>query len=97
MASETPPGTPFPKSGRDTEVSSQRDSEPDKVLEASKAPGSGEPPPSMKGGLTTPLGTFVYAELPGDLLTALKNALSSMNIEPLWVRWLERFRLPKAG
>ena len=74
VASETPPGTPFPKSGRDTEVSSQRDSEPDKVLEASKAPGSGEQPPSMKGGLTTPPATSVYAELSGGLLTALKNA-----------------------
>ena len=74
MASETPPGTPCPKSGRDTEVSSQRDPDqgkhvsgaghmgvvaprrvdnggdlgfgpqPDKVLETSKAPGSGEKP-----------------------------------------------------
>ena len=74
MASETPPGTPFPKSGRDTEVSSQRDSEPDKVLEASKAPGSGERPPSTEGGLTTPPATSVYAELSGGLSTALKNA-----------------------
>ena len=74
MASEAPPGTPFPKSGRDTEVSSQRDSEPDKVLEASKAPGSGERPPSTEGGLTTPPATSIYAELPGCLLTALKNA-----------------------
>ena len=74
VASEMPPGTPFPKSGRDTEVSSQRDLEPYKVLEASKAPGSGERPPSMKGSLTTPPATFVYTELPGVLLTVLKNA-----------------------
>ena len=74
MASETPPGTPFPKSGRDTEVSSQRDSGPDKVLEAPKAPGSGQRPSSMEGGLPTPSATSVYAELSGRLLTTLRNA-----------------------
>ena len=74
VASEMPPGAPFPKSRRDTEVSSQRDSEPDKVLEAFKAPGSGERPPSTEGGLTSPPATSVYAELPGGLLTALRNA-----------------------
>ena len=73
VASETPPGIPFSKSGRDTEVSSQRDSGPDKVLEAAKAPGLGERPPSMEGGLTTPSATSVYAELPGGLLTMLRN------------------------
>ena len=74
VASETPPGTPFPKSGCDTEVLSQRDLEPDKVREASRAPGSGEQPPSMEGGLTTQAATSVYAELSGGLSTALKNA-----------------------
>ena len=74
MASETPPKAPFPQSRRDTEVSSQRDLEPDKVLEASKAPGLGERPPSTEGGLTTPPATSVYAELSGGLLTVLKNA-----------------------
>ena len=73
VASETPPGTLFPKSGRDTEVLSRRDSESDKVLEAAKAPGSGERPPSMEGGLTTPPATSVCAELPGGLLTAFKE------------------------
>ena len=43
-------------------------------MEASKAPGSGEQPPSIRGGLTTPPATFVYTELPGVLLTVLKNA-----------------------
>ena len=74
MASETPPEALFPESRRDTEVSSQRDSDPDKVLEASKAPGSGERPPSTGGGLTTPPATSVCAELPGSLSTVLKNA-----------------------
>ena len=74
VASETPPGTPLPKSGRDTEVSSQRGSEPDKVLGASKAPGSGKRPPSMKGSLTTAPATSVYAERPDGLSTTLKNA-----------------------
>ena len=74
VVSETPPGTPFPKSGRDTEVSSQIDSESDKVLEASKAPGLGERPPSMEGGLPTPPATSVYVGLPGGLSTVLKNA-----------------------
>ena len=74
MASETPPGIPFSKSRCDTEVSSQRDPWTDKVLEAPKAPGSGERPSSMEGGLPTPPATSVYAELPGGLLTALKNA-----------------------
>ena len=74
VASETPPGAPFPKSKRDTEVSSQRDPEPDKVLEASKAPGSGERPPYREGGLPTLSATSVYAELPGGLSTTLKNA-----------------------
>ena len=74
MASETPPGTPFPKSVHDIEVSSQRDSGSDKVLEAPKVPGSGQRPSSMEGGLPTPPATSVYAELLGGLLTALKNA-----------------------
>ena len=74
MASGTPPGTPFPKSGRDTEVSSQRDSGPDKALEPPKALGSGQRPSSMEGGLPTPPATSVYAKLSGGLLTALKNA-----------------------
>ena len=74
VASETPSGTPFPKSGRDTEVLSQRDPGPDKVQEASKAPGSGKWPSSMEGGLPTPPATSTYTELSGGLLTALKNA-----------------------
>ena len=74
VASETPPGIPFWKSGHDTEVSSQRDSGPDKVLEAPKAPGLGKRPSSMEGGLPTPPATSAYAELSGGLLTALKNA-----------------------
>ena len=74
VASETPLGIPFSKSGRDTEVSSQRDSGPDKVLEAPKVPGSGQRPSSMEGGLPTPPATSVYAELLGGLLTVLKNA-----------------------
>ena len=40
----------------------------------SKAPGSGEQPPSTVGGLPTPPATFVQAELPGGLSTALKSA-----------------------
>ena len=48
--------------------------QPDKVLEASKAPGSGERPPSTEGGLTTPPATSVHAELLGGLLTLLRNA-----------------------
>ena len=47
--------------------------QPDKVQETSKAPGSGEHPPSMVGGLPTPPATSVQAELPGGLSTALKN------------------------
>ena len=74
VASETPPGIAFPKSGRDTEVSSQRDSGPDKALEAPKAAGSGQRPSSMEGGLPTLLATSAYAKLSGGLLTALKNA-----------------------
>ena len=74
VASETPPGAPFPKSRRDTEVSSQRDPETDKVLEASKAPGSGERPPSKEGGFPTLPATSVYAELSGGLSTVLKSA-----------------------
>ena len=74
MASETPSEAPSPKSRRDTEVSSQRDLEPDRVLEASKAPGSGERPSSTEGGLPIPPATSVYAELSGGLLTMLRNA-----------------------
>ena len=74
VAREMLPGTSFPKSERDTEVSSQRDSEPDKVRGASRAPGSGEQPPFTEGGLTTPPATSIYAELSGGLSTALKNA-----------------------
>ena len=74
MASETPPGNPFPKSGRDTEVSSRGDPEPDKVLETSMAPESGERPPFKEGGLPTPPATSAYAELSGGLLSVLKNA-----------------------
>ena len=74
VASEAPPGTPFPKSGRDTEVSSQRDLGPDKVLETPKAPGSGERPSSMDGGLPTLSAISAYAELSDCLLIALKNA-----------------------
>ena len=48
--------------------------QPDKVLEVCKAPGSGEQPPSMVGGLPTPPGTSVQAELPGGLSTMLKSA-----------------------
>ena len=48
--------------------------QPDKVLETSKAPGSGERPPSTEGGLTTLPVTSVHAELPGGISTALKNA-----------------------
>ena len=73
VASETPPETHFPESRHDTEVSSRGDPEPDKVLETTKAPGSGERPPSMEGGLPTPPETSIYAELPGGLLTALRN------------------------
>ena len=73
VASETPPGAPFPKSRRDTEVLSQRYSESDKVLEAPKAPGSGKRPPPTGGGLPTPPATSIYAELPGGLLTELRN------------------------
>ena len=73
VASETPPAALFPESKRDTEVSSRRDPEPDKVLEASKAPGSGKRPPFIEGGLPTPPATSVYAELSGGLSTALKN------------------------
>lgn len=47
--------------------------QPDKVQETSKAPGSGERPPSSVGGLPTPPATSVQAELPGGLSTALKN------------------------
>ena len=47
--------------------------QPDKVLETSKAPGSGEQPPSTVGGLPTPPATSVHAELLGGLSTALKN------------------------
>ena len=46
----------------------------DKVQETSKAPGSGEQPPSTVGGLPTPPATSVQAESPGGLSTALKNA-----------------------
>ena len=74
VASETPLGIAFPKSGRDTKVSSQRDSGPNKALEAPKAPGSGQRPSSMEGGLSTPPATSVYAKLSGGLLTALRNA-----------------------
>ena len=55
-------------------MSSRGDPEPDKVLETSKAPGSGERPPLMGGGLPTPPATSVYVELSGGLSTALKNA-----------------------
>ena len=74
VASETPPGILFPKSGRDTEVSSQRDLGPDKVLETPKVLGSGQRPSSMEGCLPTPPATSVYVELSGGLLTALRNA-----------------------
>ena len=47
--------------------------QPDKVLETSKAPGSGEQPPSTVGGLPTPPLTSVQAELPGGLSIALKS------------------------
>ena len=73
VASETPLGIAFPKSGRDTDVLSQRDSVSDKALEAPKAPGSGQRPSSMEGGLPTLPATSVYAELSGGLLTALRN------------------------
>ena len=48
--------------------------QPDKVLDTSKAPGSGERPHSMGEDLPTPPVTSVYAELPGGLTTVLKNA-----------------------
>ena len=48
--------------------------QPDKVLETSKTPGSGEQPPSTVGGLPTLPATSVQAELPGGLSTALKSA-----------------------
>ena len=74
VVSEKPPGSPFPKSGRDTEVLSQRDPGPDKVLEAPMAPGLGKRPSSMEGGLPTPPTTSAYTELSGGLLSVLKNA-----------------------
>ena len=48
--------------------------QPDKVLETSKAPGSGEQPPSTVGGLPTAPETSVQVGLPGGLSTTLKNA-----------------------
>lgn len=74
VASETPPEALFPESRSDTQVSSRGEPEPDKVLENTKAPGSGERPPFKEGGLPTPPATSVYAELSGGLSTALKNA-----------------------
>ena len=45
----------------------------DTVLETFKAPGSGEQPPLMGGGLPTPPATSVQAELSGGLSTLLKS------------------------
>ena len=97
VASETPPGIAFPKSGRDTEVSSQRNLEPYKVLEASKAPGSGERPSSMEGGLPTPPAASVYAELSGSLLTALRNASIVDEHRTLMGAVIEKIQFAESG
>ena len=48
--------------------------QPDTVLETFKAPGSGEQPPLMEGGLPTPPATSVPAKLPSGLSTVLRSA-----------------------
>ena len=48
--------------------------QPDRVLETSTVPGSGERPRLTEGGLPVPPVTSVHAELPSSISTALKNA-----------------------
>ena len=127
LESETPPEAPSPKPGRDTEVSSQRDSEqerhisgaghmgaaaprcvddggdlgfgpqPDKVLETSKAPGSGRQPPLTEGGEPAPPATSVQPELQGSLSTALKSATIIDEHRALMGAVIEKIQAAESG
>nr|XP_020189746.1 neurofilament heavy polypeptide-like [Aegilops tauschii subsp. strangulata] len=70
--------------------------QPDTVLETLKAPGSGEQPPLM-GGLPDPPATSVQAELPGGLLTALKNASIVDEHRALMCAVIEKIQFAESG
>ena len=100
---------PFPKSGRDTEVSSRRDPNQgghipgaehagmDTAPGTSRVPGSSQQPPLMVGGLPMPPVSSVQAELPGGLLTTWRNASIVDEHRALVIEVVERIQSAESG
>ena len=71
--------------------------QPNKVLETSKAPGSGEKPPFTVGGLPTPPATSIQEELPSSLSIALKSASIVDERQTLMGAVIEKIQSAESG